>query len=678
MLAPAASDPLAELKAGAAAFDAGHYPSAIATLEPLVKKLPQLADYAAWYLASAQVESQRYAAATKTLEIVWKQTPPSPLASRSVLLAARAFGLNGDYAAAVDILRKNYAKLPQPQGDLALASAFAAAGDLVSAAVYDQHVYYGFPTSAEASQADGDLSRLRGQLGDNYPPAMPDSMLGRALKLLQAGSASRARKELEAIIPQLGGAERDLARVRVGVARFDMKETLEAQKYLSSLDVSSPDADSERLCYLVLAERRLKNQEEVHATLDKLARLYPASKWRLQAIVADANSHLIENQLDVYEPLYRACYEAFPTDPQAAACHWKVAWGHYLRRNPDAGEMLRAHLRLFPGSEDASAALYFLGRLAEAANDTSAARTWFGEIVREYPNYYYTELARERLTQIGSGPQSAAVSQFLREVKFPPRARTLSFVANATTKLRLERSRMLALAGLDDWAETELRFGAQTEDQPNILALELATLASKRSSPDVAMRYIKRYAGGYLYMPIDSAPKEFWRYAFPMPYRADLEKFAHSNGMDPFLMAALIRQESEFNPKAISSQNARGLTQILPSTGRELSRKLKLRPYTTARLFQPAVNLELGTYYLKTIADTLGGHYEAALAAYNAGLSRAHSWLSWGDFREPAEFIETVPFAETRNYIQTVLRNAYVYRRLYGGTEAREAVAARQ
>jgi soluble lytic murein transglycosylase len=672
-LSHAASDPLADLKAGAAALDAKHYSSAVATLQPLVKKLPKLADYAAWFLASAQVESQQYSDATKTLEIVWKQTPPSPLAARGVLLAARAYGLNGDNQAAVDVLRKNYSTLPQPQGDLALASAFAAAGDAVSAAIYDQRVYYGFPMAAEANQADADLTRLRATLGDTYPPAMPNAMLGRALKLLEAGSSLRARKELGSLIPQLGGAERDLARVRVGVAQFNMKDTLAAQKYLTSLEVSSPDADAERLSYLVLADRRLKNQDEVHATLDKMARLYPASKWRLQAILADANSHLIENQLAMYEPLYRACYESFPDDPQAASCHWKVAWGHYLRRNPDAAEMLRAHLRLFPASEDASAALYFLGRLSEAASDGAGARTWFGEIVREYPNYYYTVLARERLAKLGTGQPSPTVTEFLRGVKFPPRARKLNFDPKGNTKLRIERSRMLSLAGLDDWAETELRFGAQTEDQPYILAVELASVATRRSGADQAMRYIKRYAGGYLYMPLDSAPAEFWKYAFPIPFRTDLEKFAKQNGMDPFLMAALIRQESEFNPKAVSPSNARGLTQILPSTGRELSRRLKLGPYTAARLFQPTVNLQLGTYYLKTMTDTLGGHFEASLAAYNAGLSRAHSWLSWGEFREPAEFIETVPFAETRNYIQTVLRNADVYRRLYGGPEARAA-----
>ena len=365
--------------------------------------------------------------------------------------------------------------------------------------------------------------------------------------------------------------------------------------------------------------------------------------------------------MQAYEPIYRACYESFPREALAAGCHWKVAWGHYMRRQADAAELLRAHLRLFPGSEYAAGALYFLGRLSDAPG----ARAYYDEIVREYPNYYYTVIARERLQQLGAVPPSPNVIEFLRGIEFPRRMRSLNFEANATSRARIERAKLLESAGLDDWAAGELRYGAQNEDQPQVMAVELAMMTTKTVGPDQAMRYIKRYAGSYLYMPIESAPLQFWKLAFPLPYRDDLERFARQNGLDPFLVAALIRQESEFNPKAVSRANARGLTQILPLTGRELSRKLKMTSYGTPSLFVPAVNLQLGTFYLKTIVDNLGGRWEAALAAYNAGPSRAKAWSSWGEFREPAEFIETVPFSETRNYIQTVLRNADTYRRIY-------------
>ena len=117
---------------------------------------------------------------------------------------------------------------------------------------------------------------------------------------------------------------------------------------------------------------------------DRLGQLYPSSPWRLKAVVALANHYLVLNQMEQYEPLFRACYESFAQDPQAAVCHWKVVWGHYLRRRPDAGDLLRAHLRLFPAAESASAALYFLGRLAEDVHDSRSARTFFDEIVRTF------------------------------------------------------------------------------------------------------------------------------------------------------------------------------------------------------------------------------------------------------------------------------------------------------
>jgi len=663
----AATDPLTDLKAGADALDAGRYPAAIAALKGLPQRLPKLADYAAWVVGSAQFALKDYAAVPSTLDTVFKQSPPSPLVPRSVLLAAGALTQNNNAAAALDLLRKYYSVISQPKGDLAMAAAFASSGDNVSAAIYYQRVYYGYPASAEAGLAATEIEKLQANLGEKYPPALPAAMLGRAIKLLDAGQAVRARKELEALIPQLGGAERDLARVRIGAAHYTAEENAVAYKYLTTLEVASPEADAERLYYVMQTARRLNNLEEMDAVAAKLSSLHPNSPWRLQAVLAAANRYLTENKTDQYEPLYRACYESFPQDKQAAGCHWKVAWVHYLRRESDAAEMLSAHLRLFPASENASAALYFLGRIAEGSRDRAAARTYYDEIAHEYPNQYYAMLARDRLKPLASVEPSPAAAEFLRTVGLPQRARTTVFDASASSKARIERAKMLVSAGLKDWAETELRYGAQNGDQPHLLAMELAALIGD-GEPAQAIRYIKSYAGNYLFLPLDSAPPDFWHLAFPLPYRTDLERFSKQNNLDPFLMAALIRQESEFDAKVTSRANARGLTQIEPATGRELSRKLKIPKYTTAKLFQPSLNLQFGTYYLRLVTDQLGGHTEAALAAYNAGMTRAKSWLTWGNFQEPAEFVETVPFTQTRGYIQAVLRNADAYRRIYGQT----------
>jgi soluble lytic murein transglycosylase len=134
------------------------------------------------------------------------------------------------------------------------------------------------------------------------------------------------------------------------------------------------------------------------------------------------------------------------------------------------------------------------------------------------------------------------------------------------------------------------------------------------------------------------------------------------------MVAGLIRQESEFNPSVRSRANAYGLTQIIPSTGRLLARKNGFKRFSVAMLLQPDTNINLGTTYLRMLLDGWGGKWEETLASYNAGKTRVVNWLSWGQYREPAEFVESIPFNETHEYVQAVMRNGAIYRELYGKT----------
>jgi hypothetical protein len=125
----------------------------------------------------------------------------------------------------------------------------------MGAAAYYQRVYYQYPNSLEAAQAETALARLKTTLGDSFPPAMPQTMLDRALRLLNGGDPARAKRELESLQPQLGGADREMAMVRVGVAGYFAKDNDGALKYLKALSVSSPEADAERLYYIYAAAR---------------------------------------------------------------------------------------------------------------------------------------------------------------------------------------------------------------------------------------------------------------------------------------------------------------------------------------------------------------------------------------------------------------------------------------
>ena len=252
------------------------------------------------------------------------------------------------------------------------------------------------------------------------------------------------------------------------------------------------------------------------AAVEELGRRYPKSRWRLRALISQANDYLVKNEVSQYEPMYRTCYQEFPNEPEAAYCHWKVAWASYLRREGSA--MFEEHLRLFPHSDKASAALYFLGRRTELAS--------------RYPLSYYSTLSRTNTKR----SQSKA------------RLR-----AGTGLKIRLKRAQDLEAAALPEWAEVELQWAAQNEPNSYPAALALAETASRRGAYDVSIRYIKKFAPGYLTIPMEAAPERFWKLAFPLPYRAALESTAAPGGWTRISL----RRWSGRNPSSIRRPSLR-------------------------------------------------------------------------------------------------------------------------
>jgi soluble lytic murein transglycosylase len=665
---------LAQLALGIAGFEQKDYSRAIGNLKKAEARLPKIQDYTVYYLASSQIQAHDETDVAKELARFQELSTASPLAERAVVLQAKALIDLKDPAGAVRVLRERYADLPQPDADLTLAMAYEAASDPANAAAIYQRVYFGYPDTDAAARASAALILLKDAMGPAYPAPTPAQMLERGDKWLAAREYGRARQEFASLVSQLTGLERDQARVRIGVADYQRGEAAAAYRYLESLDLDRSEAAAERLYYLAECQRHLNAPDEMLATVKTLTGQYPQSPWRLKALVSAANCYLVQNRPDIYEPLYKAAYENFPSESVAPYCHWKVAWSDYVRRRPEAAGELREQLDRYPSDPRTSAAMYFLGRWSELDNDFASARAYYAKIVDLYPNYYYATRARERLAdpKIVAAEPSAKVVQHLSAIAFGERREPTGREASPVTRLRIERARLLAAAGFDDLAESELRFGARRDGQPHLLAIEIARTAG---SPYLGLRYMKSLAPDYLATPFEQMPRQFWELLFPMPYQKDLVRNARLQNIDPYIVAALIRQESEFNPKAISHKSAYGLTQIMPATGKQLARGNGVRHFRTSMLFQPATNLQLGSRYLRSMLDQWGGKWEETLASYNAGKTRVNDWITWNSFQEPAEFVETIPFTETREYVQAVLRNAAIYRRLYGTSPPPEAPA---
>src|ERR1035441_7293352 len=193
-----------------------------------------------------------------------------------------------------------------------------------------QRVYYQFVSGDAAARAAAAIASLKESMGMAYPPAPPQLMLHRADKLLDARLYPQARVEYQSLAGELGGPERALARVGMGAADFLNGSTPQAYPYLRGLELPDSEADAERLYYLAECARRLTDDDELHAALERLERHHPQSPWRLKALLSAANRYLLVNQPADFVPLDQAVYQDFPEAAEAAPSHWKVAFQAYL------------------------------------------------------------------------------------------------------------------------------------------------------------------------------------------------------------------------------------------------------------------------------------------------------------------------------------------------------------
>lgn len=626
---------------------------AIPNLLKAEKRLPALDNYVHLFLAQAYYDNQQYAEAMKAGLEVKEQ----PLLTRALAIATRSSMKVGKANEVLKALRAKYTQLDQPLGELLLALALESSGDTEAAGIGFRSVYARYPRSPQADEASQGLQRLQLFLS-------PTERFERGNGLLDAGQGTSARIEFEAALSGLNGQDLELARVRIGGARYNERESLAALRYLQALKVTSPEADAERIYYAIASARRAKEFATMEALAKELTAKHKNSRWWVESYASIGNQYLVDGDNPQSIRNFAKCAESNADSRLLSYCAWKVAFNSYFQRQSDAYQKLTNFVERFPTAPQTSGALYYLGRLSES-KDPVTAKSFYLRINESFPNHYYGVLARERLAEAKF--RNVTAQAIYATLAFPTVEAT-SFEADKEIKERTARAQLLASAALDAYAEQELRYYSKSGGPAPVVAMKLADLASKQGKHDRGIRLIKGTFPGYLYVPFDSAPAEFWKLAYPMPYREGIEKYSRSQGLDPYLVAGLIRQESEFNPRALSRVKAHGLMQVMPATGRDLARKLGIKSFSTAQLFDPNISLQMGTYHFKDWLKSLNGQVEVTLAAYNAGKTRADRWLAKGNYREPAEFVENIPFTETREYVQAVIRNADLYRRLYGVT----------
>lgn len=645
---------------GQAHFDDHKYEQAMASFQQANRAGQALDDYADYLGAKAAFAQQQYVAAQQNLENFATRHPDSILLDRATLLLANVKLGQGDPQAALQqlALLKDSTLTVSPEYLFALGRANELAGNREEAQRLYARIYVDYPTSNEAGQVGNQLH----QMGIAEPFTVAQRTR-HADGLYIAGRYAAAAADYQSVAQSPGVAgtpqENNLL-ARAAVATFKQLHHVDTAQ-LARLADTNDEAGATRLYLSMEAARDRKDAQQVKALVDQLQQRFPTSRWTAEALYSAGNMALLVNDFPTAIQYYGDLAKQFPKSSMAPGSHWHAAWLNYrLGDKKVAAQLFDEQIARYPDDTHLSAAIYWRGVIyQEVEQNAAAAAAYYKKLTDSFSHYYYATLAEQRLAALGAVVPAAAPQ--LDELADPPAQELTDQIPE--DDIHVERARLLANAGLSQYIVPEIK---ASPDSANWGAYAEAQIYSSYGESWRAMQIMKQKVHSYFAVPIASIPRTYWDLLFPQSYWPLLERQSAKQSLDPYLVASLIRQESEFNPGAISYANAWGLMQLLPRVGSELARKNHVHPYRTSYLLNPDVNLQLGTIYFRQLMDEFNGQPEYALAAYNAGDDRVKTWQANGPYGSLPEFVESIPFTQTREYVEAILRNREIYRQLYG------------
>ena len=641
-------------------IDEEKYTQALTYIRPAALASTPLAGYAAYLTGLAQLELDRFDAARRSLTALRAAAPAGFLTEAATLQLAELSTTQRDYAGAVALYDEALAlKLEAPDDVLLrLARAASNAGDRARALEAYQAIYYDWPTSDAADAAEIEMPiRALGPVEAGTPRVSRE--LARAQRLFDVRSYAKAREAFEGLIAAAGGEDAEVAQLRMAECDYFLRRYTRIRADLEPFLERAARRAEARFFYL-MAEQRVGRRDQYIALTRALVDEFPDSSWSEEALNNLASFHIVNDEDDQADTVFREIISRFPTGRYTARATWKVGWRAYRQKQyAEAAALFERGAVVFPRTDYRPSYLYWAANAREQLGDVPGADAGMQLVVTDYGSSYYGRLAAKALTSRKAAvpvPGPVARSQPAGEPGAGPSAPTAELI------------RWLIHLEMYDQALDEVRFAERTWGTSAALAATRAWLLNRTGELRPAINLMRRTYPQFLAAGGESMPPEVLSVIFPLQYWSLISKHAAAHKLDPYLVAALIAQESTFDKDIVSSAKAIGLMQIMPTTGRRWARRLGIRNFSTRRLTVAEINVRIGTAYFADLMKQFGGAH-AALAAYNAGESRVVRWQRERPGVSRDEFIDDIPFPETQNYVRRILGTAEDYRQLYGSRE---------
>ncbi|HSC26702.1 MAG TPA: transglycosylase SLT domain-containing protein [Vicinamibacterales bacterium] len=630
-------------------FNAGDHAGALAGTAGKALADSPLGAHAAYYRGLAQLGLSQAAGARATFSGLRAGEPRGYLAFAAALGEAEAAEALGDHSAAAAIYGQLAGNKTVVNDDVLsrLGRAALASGDRAAAAEAYLRVYYDYPVTDAAANALKALDSL----ADVPARRGPGAELGRAATLFGARRWADARSAYSAIRHEVSGDDRQLVELRLAECDYYLR------KYKTAIDALQPLLESrvqgaEARFFHLSALRELGRDDDYVAQVRSLVNDFPDSSWSEEALDDLGTHYILANRDDLAAETFRELHEKFPSGPRGERAAWKYGWWSY--KNGEYAETARVFesaALTFPRSNYRPSFLYWAGRSLGKLGEASSAQARLRLTFTDYGSSYYGRLAASQL------PRDVRIAA-LPAVHQRPAAEQVDLPT-------IHLVRLLLANGFFDDAVNELRYAQRVWGSSPAIEATIAWAYSRKGELRRAISLMRRAYPQHLTAAGEELPTEILQVIFPLTYWDLIRKHAAARELDPYLVAALIAQESTFDPKIRSAANAWGLMQIVPATGRRLAPSAGIRRFRTSMLTDPEINVRIGTLYFSRLQRQFGGtHY--ALAGYNAGESRVVRWKAERPGLDQDEFIDDIPFPETQNYVKRILGTAEDYRRLYG------------
>lgn len=636
------------------------------------RDFPILDDYIRFWIGEALLHLGDAKEAAVMYESVSQTIPESNLNGRVAARAGEAWYQASSCPEAIGWLVKAVAlndKDPYiPQAWLRLAACYLRDNRMEEGRETLRRLWVKFPYAKEAREAE---ALLKTNLGGTPWSPQPEDRYSRAQAFLSQALHAEAIEELTAFLAQdPASPHRGEAKLKLGVAQVRLKQYDQARETFAALAGESlPQSDEACVWLARVYLRQALGQKllDLSRALHKHA-LSPEQKGQIQLFAGIWLED--QGQFDEAIAKYRLVAKSGEPASQRAEAQWREGWVWYrTARYREAIDVWQGILAQ-RDSDFEPQALYWIAR-SYGHFGGAKGRELLLQLCERFPYTYYGQLAREQLGTAAPREQEAAspplsvtptVSLAMEGDALAPPKRT-----EIEQQPEYRRAVELKLLGLDQDAARELSALTDRYSRDPDVLMALSILLNEAGAYHHALRLARARFRDALERTGGAVAPGLWNVAYPTGLLPTIEgQGAH--GVDPFLVAAIIREESQYDGRAVSRVGAIGLMQVMPATANAVAQRQRWPAVGREDLFDQETNIRIGARYVEQLLQQFSGNIVLTVAAYNAGPPVVASWAAAHQERPQDEFVELIPFQETRQYVKRVLRSYREYLRLAGRT----------